>query len=45
MRAHRVEWGRAFDLDQVELTDDTGLIHFTHNETSTGVMLDLEAPL
>jgi phosphoserine aminotransferase len=37
-----VAWGEAFDFSQVKIDADTELINFTHNETSTGVMLDLE---
>lgn len=35
-------WGEAFDFSHVEIDADTELINFTHNETSTGVMMDLE---
>lgn len=35
-------WGEAFNFAQVEIDSDTELINFTHNETSTGVMLHLE---
>ncbi|MFK7970697.1 MAG: aminotransferase class V-fold PLP-dependent enzyme [Bacteroidia bacterium] len=34
-----VNWGKSFDFANVTLPQNTGLIHFTHNETSTGVML------
>ena len=37
-----VAWGEAFNFSQTEIAADTELINFTHNETSTGVMLELE---
>ncbi len=40
-RKEEAAWGKAFDLSQVNIPSDTELINFTHNETSTGVMLDL----
>jgi len=37
-----VAWGQACNLQAAEIAAETELINFTHNETSTGVMLDLE---
>ncbi|MEZ4686363.1 MAG: aminotransferase class V-fold PLP-dependent enzyme [Bacteroidia bacterium] len=36
------DWGKGFDFSEVTIPQNTGLIHFTHNETSTGVMLNEE---
>jgi len=35
-----VEWGNAFDLDEVRgtITDETALVTMVHNETSTGIL-------
>lgn len=35
-------WGEAFNWAGLNLPANADMIHFTHNETSTGVMLDLE---
>lgn len=40
--ANIVDWGKGFDFSNITLPQNTGLIHFTHNETSTGVMLQEE---
>jgi phosphoserine aminotransferase len=34
-------WGQGFDFDAVELPEGVEMINFTHNETSTGVMLPI----
>jgi phosphoserine aminotransferase len=39
---HEVPYGKGFDFDSVEIPDEAELIAFTHNESSTGVMLDMK---
>ncbi len=37
-----VDFGEGFDFNNLRLPENTDLICFTHNETSTGVMIDLK---
>lgn len=36
-----VPYGKGFDFDMIDVPDEAELIAFTHNESSTGVMLNL----
>lgn len=40
---YRVEMGNGFDFDQVRIPKDAELVCVTHNETSTGVLTNLDA--
>lgn len=39
---HEVPYGHGFDLENLEVPEEAELISFTHNESSTGVMLDID---
>lgn len=38
----RVPWGSGFGLEDMAMPDGTELVAFTHNESGTGAMLDLQ---
>ncbi|MEM6763413.1 MAG: aminotransferase class V-fold PLP-dependent enzyme [Bacteroidota bacterium] len=40
---YEVPWGQGFPLDPNEIQAETEMINFTHNETSTGVMLPMQS--
>lgn len=39
---YEVPYGKGFNFDAVDIPDEAELIAFTHNESSTGVMLDMK---